>query len=265
MKLLLKVSFIGSGYCGFQCQKNGMAVQNVLTDAAEKVFGLSCNVTGCSRTDSGVHALGFCCTVEPRDAEKLKEKWYTIPVGKVHCAFAPHLPHDISVVGACEVEDDFHPRYASTGKEYVYKIWAGKPDDPFSEGRSCRFRLGIKDDEFEKMRRAAEFFVGEHDFSAFMASGSKITDAVRTVYYANVEKAPDGMVFFTVAANGFLYNMVRIMAGTLLDVAKGRIAVSDVENIILSKKRENAGFTAPPEGLYLNRVFYEEDFDFRCE
>ena len=265
MKLLLKISFIGSGYCGFQSQKNGMAVQNVLTAASEKVFSIPCNVTGCSRTDSGVHALCFCCTVEPKDPEKLKEKWYTVPAGKVHCAYAPHLPKDISVVGACEVDDDFHPRYASVGKEYVYKIWAGKADDPFAEGRSCRFRLGIKDYELEKMRRCAQFFVGEHDFSAFMASGSKITDAVRNVYYANVESTPDGMVFFTVAANGFLYNMVRIMVGTLLDVAKGRIALEDVPGIIESGKRELAGFTAPPEGLYLNKVFYEEEFNFKCE
>ncbi len=263
MKLLLKIAYIGTEYSGFQCQKNGRAIQNVLTDAAERVFGFPCNVTGCSRTDAGVHALGFCATVEPR--EHKGEEWCSIPVGKVHRAFAPHLPDDIAVVGASQVADGFHPRYDSKGKEYVYRINNGAADDPFDFSRAYRYRKSISDDGFRRMQKAAEFFVGTWDFSAFMASGSKIVDAVRTVYYANVERDSRGNIKFTVAANGFLYNMVRIMAGTLLDVSSGKIAYDEIPVIIDSKKRENAGFTAPPDGLYLSRVFYEDEIEFKAD
>ena len=262
MKLLLKVSYIGTEYSGFQCQKNGRAIQNVLTDAAEKVFGFPCDVTGCSRTDAGVHALGFCCTVAPK--ENRGEKWFSIPASKVHRAFAPNLPNDISVVAAAEVADDFHPRYACCGKEYVYKIWAGKYDDPFLNGRAYRHRKGVSEESFRRMQKAAENLVGYKDFTSFMASGSKITDARRTVLYANVEKT-DGMINFTVAADGFLYNMVRILAGTLLDTAQGKFEPEDIAEIIEAKDRSRAGFTAPPEGLYLSRVFYDEEINWQCE
>lgn len=263
MKLLLKISYIGTNYQGFQCQKSGLAVQNIMTDAAEKVFGFPCNITGCSRTDAGVHALGFCLTVEPR--EDRGEDWCTVPTGKVHRAFAPHLPQDIAVLGAAKMEGDFHARYSARGKEYIYKIWDGAADDPFVAGRSCRRRIPVTAEGEQRMCQAAKAFVGEHDFAAFMASGSKITDCVRTVYDARVERNADGMLKFTVSANGFLYNMVRIMAGTLLECAVGKIEPDDIENIIKARKRENAGFTAPPEGLYLNRVFYDEDIIFECD
>ncbi len=263
MKLLLKISYIGTGYSGFQCQKNGRAIQNILTEAAERVFGFPCNITGCSRTDAGVHALGFCASVAPCDGRS--EGWCSIPTGRISCAFAPHLPADIAVVAAAEIPDELHPRYASKGKEYVYKIWSGRADDPFKVNRYCRFRRPLTEEGIERMKRAAEHFVGTHDFSAFMASGSKIEDAVREVYYARVEDNGEGEVSFTVAANGFLYNMVRIMAGTLLDCAVGKFSPEDIPAIIESKNRNNAGFTAPPEGLYLSRVFYDEKIDFKCQ
>ncbi len=261
MKLLLKISFIGTAYEGFQCQKSGRAVQNVLTAAAERVFGLPCNVTGSSRTDAGVHATGFTVTVAPKDGA---ENWCTVPVEKVHRAFAPHLPQDISVVGAALVDDSFHPRYDARGKEYIYKIYDGKADDPFVFGRACRRRIPITREGLARMRNAAEHFVGRHDFRAFMASGSKITDCTREVHYARVERDGD-TVTFTVCADGFLYNMVRIMAGTLLDCAAGKFRPEDVEKIIESKNRERAGFTAPPEGLYLNRVLYDEEIEFLAD
>ncbi|MBR4071758.1 MAG: tRNA pseudouridine(38-40) synthase TruA [Clostridia bacterium] len=263
MKLLLKISYLGTEYSGFQCQKNGNAIQNVLTEAAEKVFGFPCDVTGCSRTDAGVHALGFCCTVAPKDGEL--DNWCSVPVGKIHRAFAQYLPADISVIAAAEVSNDFHPRYASKGKEYVYKIWDGKYDDPFVAGRAYRHRRGVSDDGIRRMQKAAENLVGYKDFTSFMASGSKITDARRTVLYANVERTTDGMICFTVAADGFLYNMVRIMAGTLLDCAHGKYEPEDINRMIESKNRNSAGFTAAPEGLYLSRVFYEEEIEWKCD
>jgi tRNA pseudouridine38-40 synthase len=175
------------------------------------------------------------------------------------------LPADISVVAAAVVADDFHPRYASKGKEYVYKIWNGKFDDPFVNGRSYRHRKPVSEEGFRRMQKAVKSFVGHYDFTSFMASGSKIIDASRTVLYADVEKTPDGMIYFTVAADGFLYNMVRIMTGTLLDCASGKIDPDDITKIIESKNRANAGFTAPPEGLYLSRVFYDEEIDWKCD
>ena len=258
MKYILKIKYIGTAYCGFQCQKNGTAVQNVLTEAAGKVFKCPCAVTGCSRTDSGVHALGFCATVEPKDDVK-------IPAGKLHRAFAAFLPDDIAVIAAAEVEDDFHPRYDSKGKNYIYRIWDGLYEDPFEKKRSMRLTPTLSDREILLMKRAASHFVGKHDFSAFMAQGSKIVDAVRTVKSAEVYRDASGCVVFSVSADGFLYNMVRIMVGTLVDVAKGRILPDDIPKIIDSCDRRNAGITAPPEGLYLNEVFYDCDIDWKCE
>ncbi len=258
MKYLLKIKYIGTAYCGFQCQKNGVAVQNVLTDAATKVFKCPCKVTGCSRTDSGVHALGFCATVEP-----LEE--VNIPAGKLHRAFSAFLPDDIAVIAAAEVFEDFHPRYSSKGKNYIYRIWDGLYEDPFEKKRSMRLTPTITEKELLRMKEAAKYFLGKHDFSAFMAKGSKITDPVRCVTASSVHREDGGCIVFSVSADGFLYNMVRIMVGTLVDVAKGRIEPEDVATIIESGDRTKAGITAPPEGLYLNEVFYEENIDWKCE
>lgn len=264
MKLLLKIRYIGSAYCGFQCQKNGTAVQNVLTAAAEKVFGAKCLVTGCSRTDAGVHALGFCCTVEP--ANKAADNgFHCIPTARMHRAFEPVLPDDISVIAAAEVDDSFHARYSCTGKNYIYRIWDAPWCDPFEVRRSARCIFRIDSDRLDKMRRAAEYFVGYHDFSAFMAKGSKITDTFRTVSKAEVRRSEDGAVVFSVSADGFLYNMVRIMSGTLIDVAAGRISDVDIPDIIASCDRGRAGQTAAACGLYLNEVFYNETINWQCD
>ena len=224
-----------------------------LTDAAEKVFGFPCDVTGCSRTDAGVHALGFCCTVAPK--ENRGENWFSIPASKVHRAFAPNLPNDISVVAAAEVADDFHPRYDVKYKEYVYRIYNSSTRSPLESGRAWHIPHLFNDDAIEKMNSAAENFVGKYDFSAFMASGSAVESTVRDVKYAEVTKQGD-VIEFKVAADGFLYNMVRIMTGTLVAVGQGKINPEDIERIIESRDRKNAGMTAPAEGLYLNKVVY---------
>ena len=258
MKYILKIKYIGTAYCGFQCQKNGTAVQNVLTEAASRVFKCPCLVTGSSRTDSGVHALGFCATVEPSEM-------VSIPAGKLHRAFAAFLPDDIAVVAAAEVAEDFHPRYSSKGKNYIYRIWDGPYEDPFEKKRSMRLTPAVSHSGLDRMKRAASHFVGTHDFSAFMAKGSKITDAVRTVRSAEVYRENGGCIVFSVSADGFLYNMVRIMVGTLCDVAQGRAEPDEIPGIIKGRDRSRAGSTAPPEGLYLNEVFYDENIDWKCE
>ncbi len=254
MKILLKISFLGTAYRGYQVQKNGPTVQECLTNAAKQVFSANCDIVGCSRTDSGVHANMFCATVSNKGEDSLTT---SIPVSKIPEAFCFYLPSDISVYDAEWVSDGFHARYDVEYKEYVYRILNRRVRDPFLEGRSHIFHKPLDSADVERMNAAAQYFVGKHDFCAFMASGSKVVDTIREVRYAEVKKEGDILVF-RVAADGFLYNMVRIMAGTLLSVAEGKIAPEDVEKIILSRDRSKAGSTAPACGLYLNRVVYRK-------
>lgn len=254
MKLFLKLAFLGTKYHGYQVQDNGDTVQARLNVATEQLFGFPCDVVGCSRTDSGVHAAMFCVTVAKRGEPSLD---VTVPVEKIPVALNSHLPDDISVLEARVVEDDFHARYNVVSKEYEYKIWNGESKNPFLADRAHYLPKKVSSETLCSMNAAAAAFVGTHDFSSFMAQGSKITDARRTVHYADVRREGD-MLIFRVAADGFLYNMVRIMAGTLLDVAQGRLAPEDIPSIIDAKNRKLAGATAPAAGLYLNKVTYKE-------
>ncbi len=263
MKILLKVQYIGTAYCGFQCQKNGASIQEVLTHAAKRVFGRPCSVTGCSRTDAGVHALGYVCAVYPANGELAD--WCKIPVSKIHRAFAPCLPPDISVCAAAEVEDIFHPRYDAVEKEYIYRIWDAPFASPFLKDRSYHNIRRITPDGMARMQTAAAAYVGKHDFRAFMTGDPTDKDTVRTVMRAGVVRQPDGMIQYSVVANGFLYNMVRIMTGTLLEVAAGRILAEDIPQILSCGDRGRAGFTAPPAGLYLREVRYPSQILWQCE
>ncbi len=250
-KILLTISYNGTNYHGYQLQNDKPTIALEMNRATKEVFGFDCNVTGCSRTDSGVHALGFCLTVEP----KSEENEITIPLDKIPIAYNTRLPNDIAVLSACEVDKNFHPRYDALKKEYVYKIHASKIRNPFYSNLALEYGREISDENLEKMTRAATFFLGTHKFDAFMAVGSKIENTERTVYETRVERNGD-LVEFTVSADGFLYNMVRIMVGTLLRVAEGKIKPDDIPSIILSQRRDNAGFTAKPDGLYLKKIYY---------
>lgn len=250
-KILLTIAYDGSGYCGYQLQGELPTVSLMLNASAEKTFGFPCNVTGCSRTDSGVHALGFCATVEPRD----KENEITVPVAKVPIAMNVNLPPDISVLSAKEVREDFHPRYDVVKKEYVYRIHASRVKDPFSHKLALEYGREISDESFEKMTQGAQFFIGTHYFDAFMSVGSQIENTERTVYDAHLERNGEFVEFY-VSANGFLYNMVRIMVGTLLSIDSGRIEPDEIPKIIESRDRARAGFTARPDGLFLKKVYY---------
>jgi pseudouridylate synthase I len=243
MKLLLELSFIGTNYCGFQVQQNGVSIQKTVQNAAEKVFG-PVKLTGCSRTDSGVHARVFYCTAEGEGCSR-------IPPENVPMAFNSLLPDDIAVKSARIVDDLFHPRYSAKGKEYRYIILNSRIRDPFLEGRVYRFPSELNT---AKMDYFAKQFIGLHDFAAFMAAGSKVADTKRTVSMCRVTRE-DETVTLAIAADGFLYNMVRIIAGTLIDCSRGKIN-EPVDAIIASHDRCRAGFTAPPEGLYLWDVFY---------
>ncbi len=252
MKLFIKVKYIGTGFCGYQVQGDKRTVQGELNRAARELFSFDCDITGCSRTDSGVHANMFCATVAKKGERDLLTE---IDISKLPRALTAHLPADISVYEAKWVESDFHARYDVKYKEYIYRIYNGAVRDPFEEERALFIPQRIDDDALEKMRTAASHFVGEHDFSAFMAQGSKVESTVRNVIYADVERERE-RITFRVAADGFLYNMVRIMTGTLISVALGKISENDIPSIISSGSRERAGMTAPAHGLYLNKVIY---------
>lgn len=252
MKLLLKISFLGTNYNGYQVQPDKPTVQRELNEAAKRVFGCDCDIVGCSRTDSGVHANEFFVCVSKKGENSLD---CTIPMNKAPLAFNSVLPDDISVLEARMTDDDFHPRYDVKYKEYIYKIWNNPIKNPFFADRAYHIPTVYSEETVAKMNEAAKYFCGEHDFCSFMAQGSKVVDTVRNVKYAEVYKEGDFIVF-KVAANGFLYNMVRIMTGTLLLVAQDKIEPKDILKIIESKSRKNAGSTVPACGLYLNKVEY---------
>lgn len=253
MKILLKLKYDGTCFSGYQVQKGRRTVQGELCRAAAETFGHECNVTGCSRTDAGVHAEYFCAAVADRTAPYLSS---AIPPEKLVAAFNAHLPDDIAVFGIEVVPDSFHPRYDVKEKTYIYRILNARFRDPFMKDRAWFIPGAVfSEGDIERMDRAAECFVGRHDFSAFMASGSKITDAVRTVSRAGISREGD-ILSFEITADGFLYNMVRIIAGTLAAVGRGKIPPEDIPKIIGSCERSNAGLTAPPHGLYLHYVKY---------
>lgn len=252
MKILLYISYVGTGYCGYQVQPNGVSVQQKLNEAAKQLFGYDCDIVGCSRTDSGVHANQFCATVTKR-GERFIET--SVPISKIPQAMTFWLPEDISVYHAIEVDDSFHARYGVKSKEYVYKVWNASVRDPFLQDRAWYCPKKIDGEALAKMQRAASCFVGKYDFASFMSADSTVSDTVREVFDASVQREGD-LIVFRVRADGFLYNMVRIFMGTLIDVAYGKIECDDIPKIIDAKDRRAAGSTAPPCGLYLNKVLY---------
>lgn len=243
--LLLTLSYVGVNYHGWQVQPNGVTVQEKLQEALKSVLQAETPVTGCSRTDSGVHAEMFCCNIRTENK---------IPCDKLVSALNANLPYDIAVNDCREVNEDFHARYDCKGKEYVYRIWNSRVRNPFYEGRALHYPYKL---DTEKMNEAAKAFLGTHDFKGFCSAGSSVKTTERTVTLSEVEREGD-LVTFRVAADGFLYNMVRIMVGTLLEVSQGKISAEELPSIIESKSRNRAGFTAAPEGLYLHKVNYEE-------
>ena len=252
MKLLIKIRYVGTAYCGYQVQPNAISVQRRLNEAAAELFGYECDIVGCSRTDSGVHANAFCATVARRGGESLDT---TIPCERIPLAFSAHLPEDISVFDARWVEDGFHARYDVKEKEYIYRIYNAPVRNPFEADRAAHVPRRIDDEGLARMNLAAARLVGTKDFASYMAQGSSVASTVRTVTLARVEREGDVLVF-RVAADGFLYNMVRILAGTLLDVGLGRLMPEDIDRITASRDRAAAGMTMPACGLYLNRVDY---------
>lgn len=241
--LLLEISYDGSRYHGWQIQKNAVTVQEVFQDCIEKVFRCRPDIKGCSRTDSGVHANSYFISFKTD---------MNIENEKVAAALNTYLPKDIAVLSCRQVSDDFHARYSVKSKEYIYKLYNGKIRNPFYNHYAYHYRYPVDADYLNKEAKA---FIGTYDYSGFCSSNSDVGDTVRTVKNFEVYRKDD-IIYFKVEADGFLYNMVRIMVGTLLFINEGKIKEGALREIIESKNRRLAGKTAPPDGLYLNKVNY---------
>lgn len=241
--LLITISYDGSAYHGWQVQKNAVTVQQMFQKAVEKLFCEKIDIKGCSRTDSGVHANMYCVSLKTQK---------NIPCKNVITGLNTYLPKDIAVMDCREVPLEFHARYSVKSKEYVYRVCNTQIRNPFLKDYALHYRYPISADY---LNNEAQAFLGRHDFSGFCSAKSDVEDTVRTVYSFSVKREGDE-VLFTVEADGFLYNMVRIMVGTLLFVNEGKIKQGELADVISSKDRKRAGKTAPAHGLYLNKVKY---------
>lgn len=237
-RIMLTVAYDGTAYNGWQVQPNGITIEGELNKALRELLGEDISVIGASRTDAGVHAL---CNVAVFDTETRIEPERIAP------ALNARLPEDIRVQKSVETAPGFHPRHCNTRKTYEYRIYMGKYENPI--GRQYAHFVYVPLD-VEKMQEAAAYLVGEHDFKSFCVAKAQVLTTVRTLYSLEVKKAGDYLTI-RVCGNGFLFNMVRIIAGTLLEVGKGKIAPEDVKEILEAKDRQAAGPTAPARGLML--------------
>ena len=237
-RIKLVVAYDGTDYCGFQVQNNGPTIEGELNRILSELFGEEIRVIGASRTDSGVHAY---CNVAVFDTEA------RMPAEKMIYAINQRLPEDIRVQSSCEVAPDFHPRHTDSRKTYEYRIYNTHVQNPMKR----RYALwNYHNLDVDKMKEAAAYLVGEHDFKSFCSADSQVESTVRTIYDLSVTQNGEDIVI-RVCGNGFLYNMVRIIAGTLLEAGKGKIAPNEMERILEAKDRQAAGPTAPAHGLTL--------------
>ncbi|MDD4717806.1 MAG: tRNA pseudouridine(38-40) synthase TruA [Eubacteriales bacterium] len=245
INIALLTEYDGIGFHGWQSQKGLRNVQDELSGAIQKITGDRPVVTGCSRTDAGVHAKGHVSNFKSD---------IRVPVNKIPIALNSKLPDDISVLKALEVSDSFHARFDAVGKEYRYRIIFGQSRPSLDRNRAYHSNFEL---DVSSMQKATGSLVGTHDFKAFMASGSEVKTTIRTIYALDVVSVENG-VDILVKGDGFLYNMVRIIAGTLFYVGNGRFRAEDVSGMIESGDRRNTGKTLPAYGLYLEKVFYSD-------
>jgi len=246
MNIKIIVEYDGTHYCGWQNQNNGLAVQMAIEQAIARVEGHRVPLHGAGRTDAGVHALGMCANFHPQVA---------IPPEKWALVLNTHLPDDIRVVASCAAEEDFHARFDAVGKHYRYTMFYRNIASALDSRRSWHI-YGPMD--VAHMQRQARLLEGTHDFVGFVASGGKKNATVKTIYRSTLTCCGDYW-YYDVWGNGFLYNMVRIIAGTLVDMGKGKLPGVTMEDVITAKHRLSAGMTAPAQGLCLMEVFYDKD------
>ncbi len=251
-RIAVNIMYDGTRYCGWQVQQNAVSVQQMVQNALEELLSFRPDISGCSRTDAGVHANQYVFHMSAENIRISPEKLPLALNARLHGS-------DIAVKSACLVPPDFHARYSCIQKEYIYKIWNAPYMSPFYEGRAWFFPYALDE---KALGFVGEEFCGTHDFGGFMSKGSKIKeDTVRTVKYFDVARE-DELVTIRVCADGFLYNMVRIMVGTYALAAAGKLKQGDIARIISLRDRSLAGDTAPAHGLYLNKVFYPSGFPF---
>lgn len=242
----LTLAYDGTDYCGYQLQPNGPTIQGCLEEALTKVYKNEIKVKGCSRTDAGVHARMYVCSYCAPAC---------VPPDKLPLAVRAYLPDDICVYGCELVSDAFNARYDNRGKTYCYTINTSKFQDVFTRRFEWHYPKQL---DTVKMREAAQYFIGKHDFSGFMSAGSNVIGTERTI--SRLDVIEDGAkIKIFIRADGYLYNMVRIIAGTLVSVGIGAISPNDMSDIIKSCDRARAGITAPPQGLMLYQVHYEDN------
>ena len=242
--LKITISYDGKELHGWQIQKNAITVQQRFQEAVQSVLGYTPDIKGCSRTDTGVHANMYVISMKTE---------HKIACDRLKSALNRYLPLSIVVLSVCEVDEDFHARYSCKGKRYVYKILNREVRDPFTEGYALHHRYDI---DVEMLNKAAQAYVGTHDFTSFCTLDKREKgDFTRTVKSFSVYREGQ-FVYMTVEADGFLYNMVRIMVGTLLKIQQGKLSVDSIPRIIAAENRKEAGPTAPACGLYLDEVFY---------
>ena len=242
-RYLFCISFNGFFYSGWQMQKNAISVQEVIQNAIKSLIGEKFFLVSCSRTDSGVHATNFYFHVDLK---------LNMSLDNLKFALNNLLPADIVVKDVKRVGFNFHARYSVKKKEYIYKIWTKSLRNPFLKWLMLQYHNKI---DMKSMLKAKEFLIGKHDFSSLCGSKSCVLDKVRTIYSLDIFFEED-ILIFKIIGDGFLYNMVRILVGTLLEVSEKKINPSHVKNILLEKDRKFAGRTVKPDGLYLNDVIY---------
>jgi len=242
--IALRLAYDGTQYHGWQVQKKDVTVAETLEKALTKICEQPIKVVGCGRTDAGVHALSYCANFKTECG---------IPTERIPLAVNALLPFDIAATDAVEAPDDFNSILSCKQKEYIYKLCNCRIRDPFLTNRVCFFPSGL---EVERMKKAAKNFEGTHDFRAVRSVGTQTKTTVRTVYWCKVESSGN-MITMRICANGFLYNMVRAIMGTVVYAGLGKLEPEDIPALLLDGDRRLAGPTMPPQGLYMSRVWYD--------
>ncbi len=245
MNIVMKISYLGINYYGFQRQRDKLTIQEVIEDTFLNVFKKKINIIGCSRTDRFVHAYEYYLNFHIED--------FKVPPLNIKRGMNSCLPYDIRVLEVYEGEEGFHSRYSAKKKEYEYIILNKETHDPFTYDRCMHFKYDLN---YRDMEISARYFLGTHDFKGFMSSGSSVKNTVRTIYLSKISR-DNGYIKYNIVGDGFLYNMVRIIVGTIIMVGQGKIKLCDLENIIRDGDRRKTGFLSEGKGLYLKKVFYE--------
>ncbi len=245
----LEIEYDGTNYHGWQSQRNANTVQNVLSDAVRRLTSEDCKITGAGRTDAGVHAVAQVANFHTNSR---------IPADKFAYALNSLLPGDITIRGSSEADKDFNARFSATSKRYRYLIVNGAQPSALMRDRAWFVRQPL---DFDRMCVSAGYFIGTHDFKAFMSTGSKVKSTVRTVHESRISEiccdcSCSGAICYEIHGSGFLYNMVRIIIGTIVDIGLHRYPPETIPEILASGNRKLAGKTAPPHGLYLAGVSY---------